>query len=155
MYIETTIPSYYFETRTSAEAVAWRRATRRWWDHARSEYTLVTSEVVLAELDLAPRSRAESGASLLSGLPLLERTDRVVAAAEFYIENRLVPQRAVADAMHLALASVHRIDYLLTWNCRHLANVNKTRHIAAINARLGLGIPVVTTPLTLLPEVDR
>jgi predicted nucleic acid-binding protein len=153
VYIETTIPSFYHETRTSAEAVAWRHATRRWWDRYRHEYTLVTSEVVLEELRLAPPHKAQ-GVRMLDGLTILDRTRRVAEAAALYLEHRLVPNTAVPDAVHLALASVHGIDFLLTWNCRHLANVRKRPHIAALNLRLGLPVPVVTTPLTLQPEND-
>ena len=152
VYIETTIPSYYFETRTSAEAVTWRRITRQWWDRHRHAYELVTSDVVLGELRRAPREKAVPGERMLAGLRLVERTPAVAKAARAYLEHRLVPRDAVADAFHLAFASVYGLDYLLTWNCRHLANFNKARHIAVLNARLGLAVPTMTTPLTLLPE---
>ena len=63
-----------------------------------------------------------------------------------------MPAEAGGDAVHLALASMHSIDFLLTWNCRHLANANKIQHLTVLNARLGLHVPVITTPLTLMPE---
>lgn len=152
VYIETTIPSYYFETRKNAEAVAWRLTTVRWWQRARDAFELVTSSVVDAELDAAPSVKAQSCKRLIATLPRLDVNAEVTQVAKEYIAQRLVPRRAVADSFHLALASVHRIDHLLTWNCKHLANVNKAKHLAVINRRLGLTVPTVATPYTLLPE---
>ena len=70
----------------------------------------------------------------------------------YYIEQKLMPAEAGGDAVHLALASMHSMDFLLTWNCRHLANANKIQHMAVLNGRLRLHLPVITTPLTLMPE---
>lgn len=69
-----------------------------------------------------------------------------------YVRNRLMPAEAGGDAFHLAMASVHAIDFLLTWNCRHLANANKMEHLRVINTRMGLSVPIVTTPLNLKSE---
>ena len=68
------------------------------------------------------------------------------------IDKGRVTAEAGGDAVHLALASMHLMDFLLTWNCRHLANANKIQHMAVLNARLRLHLPVITTPLTLMPE---
>ena len=66
-----------------------------------------------------------------------------------------MPKAPVRDALHLAIASFYRMDYLLTWNCRHLANANKFRRIEAVNAEMGLSIPLLVTPHQLRPwEVD-
>jgi hypothetical protein len=152
VYIETTIPSYYFETRTTPQAITWRHATRTWWDRFRGSYTLVTSSLVIEELALAPPEKAGPGRQLLAGCSMLEPDAGVGRAAEAYLRHKLVPRNALADAVHLALASVHGVDFLLTWNCRHLANANKVRHLTIINRRLGISTPILTTPLTLLPE---
>jgi len=71
-----------------------------------------------------------------------------------YIENKLMPAEVAGDASHLAYASLNRCDYLLTWNCRHIANRNKEAHLAIINQRLGLSIPVLVTPHDLLNLED-
>jgi hypothetical protein len=63
-----------------------------------------------------------------------------------------MPREAEGDAYHLALASLCKVDFLLTWNCQHLANANKVRHLTILNSRLGLAMPVITTPLTLIRE---
>lgn len=152
VYIETTIPSYYHEKRQAPLVVAWRDVTRRWWDHHRERYSLATSEYVVAELKLAPAEKAAKALALLSQVPRLGDPAGVRDVAEYYIEHQLIPAGAEGDAMPVALASMHRMEFLLTWNCRHLANANKIRHLGVLNARLGLHVPVITTPLTLMAE---
>lgn len=149
VYIETTVPSYYHETRRSAQVVAWREATRTWWDEHRHRFSLVVSRFVLAELALAPASKAKRARALIEKLPVLDEPAEMETVVEFYVAQRAMPS---GDAYHLALASLHRVDFLLTWNCRHLANANKIRHLTVLNGRLGLSTPVITTPLTLIPE---
>lgn len=152
VYIETTIPSYYHETRQTPGIVAWREATRVWWDEHRHRYNLFTSGYVLAELKRAPGGKSRKAVSLIDRLPLLDEPQGFADVVEFYIENRLMPRDALGDAAHLALASMNGVKFLLTWNCRHLANANKRQHIAVLNARLGLPVPIVATPLELIPE---
>ena len=152
VYIETTIPSYYHETRRSPAVATWREVTREWWDHHRHLYDLCTSRFVLVELGAAPPDKAAAALALVQGVRLLDEPAGLQAVADYYIEQRAMPTEAAGDAYHLALASLHGVDYLLTWNCRHLANANKIRHLTVLNGRLGLPIPVITTPLTLMPE---
>jgi hypothetical protein len=154
VYIETTIPSFYFDARRSTTIVAWRQATRQWWDEHRHDYRLCTSVFVTAELERIPTSRSRQTLDLLSEVPLLAQPDRLDEVVAEYVKNRLMPRDARGDAAHLAMASLHGIDFLLTWNCRHLANMNKLAHITRINSRLGLAVPMLTTPLTLMPELD-
>lgn len=154
VYIETSIPSYYWETRTSPMAVAWREATRRWWDLHRHDYQLCTSRFVLTELSLAPQPKASRSLRLLDTTPILAPPKGLAEVVEYYIEHRLMPAEAGGDAFHFAMASLHNVDFLLTWNCRHLANANKTAHMSILNGRLGLPVPVVTTPLSLLPDTE-
>ena len=154
VYIETTIPSFYFEARRTMDCVVRRRWTRQWWDCHRLEYTLATSLVVREELESAdypPRKRRDALA-LISALPLLDIAAPVERVVQDYVENLLMPRQPAADALHLALASYYACDVLLTWNCIHLANPNKFRHIASVNRRLGLPMPAVVTPLQLLGE---
>jgi len=152
VYIETTVPSYYHETRRTPSVIAWREATRLWWDRHRAGYALVTSKYVLAELDLAPAGKRARMLSLMKQVDVVNEPPGLDDVVGYYIEHRLMPADAQGDAAHLALASMHAVDFLLTWNCRHLANANKVQHLTVLNARLGLHVPVVTTPLTLLSE---
>ena len=85
-------------------------------------------------------------------VPLLEVVPDIAGIVKVYVENRLMPAEDVGDAAHLAMASYHGVDYLLTWNCRHLANANKFEHIRRINRRLGLLTPELVTPELLFWE---
>jgi len=155
IYIETTIPSFYFETRRNVECISRRNWTRRWWDDHRHEHQLVTSLVVRDELSdpKYPEAKRRKALALLDELPVLDLNARIDDIVDTYIENLLMPQQPTADAIHLALASYFGCDVLLTWNCVHLANPNKFRHIGNINKRLGLPMPMVVTPLELLGEM--
>jgi hypothetical protein len=152
VYIETTIPSYYYETRRTSSAIAWCEATRRWWDRYRTDFILVTSKYVLAELGMAPPAKRIRMLDLMKQVSVVEDPPGLNDVVAYYIEHSMMPADAQGDAAHLALASMYSVDFLLTWNCRHLANVNKIQHIEVLNGRLGLSSPVITTPLTLLSE---
>lgn len=155
IYVETTIPSFFFERRKEPEVVARRLWTRRWWDLASGRYELVSSTAVLEELGQSPvESRREERLSLLDGIDLLPIEPAVLEIVETYVNHRLMPADPGGDAMHLALASYHRCDFLATWNCRHLANANKFGHIRRINTMLGLLVPELVTPLELLESPD-
>jgi predicted nucleic acid-binding protein len=155
IYIETTIPSFYFETRRSAECVSRRNWTRRWWNDHRHEHQLVTSLIVRDELSepAYPETKRRLALNLLDELPLLDISEKIDVIVETYVENLLMPRQPTADAVHLALASYYACDILLTWNCAHLANPNKLRHIEHINRGLKLTTPMVVTPLELLGDM--
>jgi hypothetical protein len=154
VYIETTIPSYYYGERASIQADILR--TREWWDHERRHYECVTSLVTLAELRLGRHELREKRVALLDSLPLLEVTDEVLALAVVYRKHRLMPAPPSVDAVHVALATHYTMNVLLTWNCRHLANENKAQHLAMINSRLGYASPRLLTPHQLrLPEAAQ
>src|ERR1041384_1623845 len=152
VYIETTIPSFYYSTRRSIQSLAWRAQTRTWWDRFRYPYDLCTSGAVLAELSNAPAPRAAPRLRMLEIVRTLPPHDEVDRIAEFYMKHRLMPRTAGLDALHVAFASHYEIDFLLTWNCRHIANANKAEHLAVLNHRLGLRSPIMVTPYTLVPE---
>jgi hypothetical protein len=83
-----------------------------------------------------------------------ELNDEIVEIAEAYRARGLMPRSPVADALHVALASFFRVDYLLTWNCRHIANANKARHLEELNTKMGLNTPMLITPYMLYPWED-
>jgi hypothetical protein len=152
VYIETTVPSFYFETRKSPLVLAWQAATRMWWDQYRARYRLCVSRFVMEELSRAPAAKARQALRLVRDCEVLSEPPELTELVQYYIEQHLMPVEAGGDAFHLALASLQAVDFMLTWNCRHLANANKTRHLAVLNGRLGLHVPIITTPLTLIPE---
>jgi hypothetical protein len=85
-------------------------------------------------------------------IPVLAVEPAILEIVSTYLRNLLMPAKPVSDAMHLALASFHKCDFLLTWNCEHLANANKFQHIRRVNSMLGLFVPGLVTPLELLGE---
>jgi predicted nucleic acid-binding protein len=153
-YVETTIPSFYFESRTEPDMMARRTWTCRWWDLAKSANELVTSEAVIDELSRGIFPARQDCLNLIRSLPLLPIEPAVAEIVRTYIARHVMPDIPLGDALHLALASYHRCDFLVTWNCRHLANANKFDHIRRVNAMLGLYVPALVTPLELLGELD-
>lgn len=149
VYIETTIPSYYCDSRQELAADIDR--TRQWWDQERPGYECFISAVVLDELLAGEYPTQKACVDLVKGMPVLEISGDVVEIADVYQMRGLMPRSPVRDALHLAIASLYRMDYLLTWNCRHLANANKVRHLELVNQRLGLPVPLLVTPAMLQP----
>lgn len=151
IYIETSIPSFYHETRESPEMVARREWTREWWE-TRQQYELVTSDAVFYELDRGDYPSKRDALDLLKGIPVVEIADEITDIVKAYAEHHVMPADPLGDALHLALASFHKCDFLLTWNCQNLANPNKFRHIRIINNMLGLFVPELVTPYQVLEE---
>jgi predicted nucleic acid-binding protein len=129
-----------------------RQWTRQWWDQCAQRYSLVTSEGVIAELQEGQYESQAQAVDLVSSLPRLEIVDDIANIIDVYLDNHLMPKERLGDALHLALASYHKCDFLLTWNCSHIANANKFEHIRIINTRLGLFVPALVTPMELTQE---
>ena len=155
VYVETTIPSFYHEERTTPDIVARREWTQRWWHAAPGRYEMVTSPAVLDELAGSVPERGAKRLALVRDLPLLPVESAIVEIVQEYIRHKLMPADPGGDALHLALASYHKCDFLVTWNCQHLANANKFKHIRRVNAMLGLFVPALVTPLELLGGGDE
>ncbi|MBM4048803.1 MAG: type II toxin-antitoxin system VapC family toxin [Planctomycetes bacterium] len=150
VYVETTIFSFYHDGRPAPAIVAMRDWTRQWWDHHRHRYEVLTSTAVLAELDTGSLPHRNEALAMAMGLPAIPVEDEIREIVDVYIRRRVMPNDPLGDALHLALASFHKVDYLLTWNCLHLANANKFAHIRRVNTLLGLHMPMLVTPLELM-----
>jgi predicted nucleic acid-binding protein len=155
VYIETSIPSY-LTARPSRDirAAAWQQITAQWWDEARPDYELFTSELVLVEASAGDPEAARRRLEALQGVAELPIDREVQELAEALILKGGVPTGAEADALHIAVATVHRIDYLLTWNFRHIDNAATKPLIRAICADAGYSCPEICAPVELLPEGD-
>jgi hypothetical protein len=152
VYIETTIPSAYVTTRTDPASLFRRQVTRDWWHEQACRYELLTADSVLIELGTGEWKGKDEALALIEAVPRLAIDAEVLAVARRYIVERLIPSDLAGDALHLAAACVHEVDYLLTWNIRHLANPNKTEHLVVVNRRLGLLTPQIVTPEALWIE---
>lgn len=154
VYIETTIPSFYVETRMAPDMAARRAWTREWWREHRARYELVTSMAVIEELEAGHHPRKRQALEFIREVPLVPVVSDIAGIAEEYVKCHLMPANPHGDALHLALASYYHGHFLLTWNCQHLANANKFEHIRHVNAELGLFSPILTTPFELLGQEE-
>jgi len=154
VYIETSIPSFFHTLRTDPESIARMHWTRQWWHEYAEKCTLVTSVAVIEELQQGTGGKNDERISLLDLAKLLPISDEIIEIAQVYIDKLVMPRDPTGDALHLAFASYHKADFLLTWNCTHLANANKFHHIRLVNFELGLANPVLTTPLNFPSSGD-
>ena len=132
--------------------VARREWTRDWWAVAQGRSELVTSAAVVRELEQGDYPARTDCLELIRPLAVLAIDPAVLEIAAAYVARHVMPSNPQGDALHLALASYHHCQYLVTWNCRHLANASKFGHIRRVNTLLGLFVPSLVTPLELLEE---
>ena len=153
VYIETTIVSYLV-ARPSRDLVlaAHQETTREWWLQERPQYRCVTSDEVLREASMGEPEMSRRRLEELAGMALLQVDDAVRLLARDMLREKLLPPAAVSDATHAAVASLHHVDYLLTWNCRHLANPHLQKRLRAFMAARGLVLPEICTPIELAGE---
>src|SRR4051794_3471334 len=152
VYVESSIPSFYHEHRTDPAIVVRRQWTRQWFDAAPAAYDLLTSPAVLDALAEGRAKRCRNRLPLVGGLPFLPTDPAIAEIVRSYLRHKVMPADPGGDALHLALASYHKCDFLVTWNCKHLANANKFGHIRRMNGLLGLFTPALVTPLELLGD---
>jgi len=155
VFIETTIPSYLVARRPRDIVQAARQElTMEWWSRHRQRYELFTSEVVLDEVARGEPAMAGKRLDALRGILLVDIDGAVTMLARELVESGVIPERVPDDAFHIACASVHRMDFLLTWNCRHIANPHNQRRIRQILTGHGLEMPVICTPEGLIEDED-
>jgi predicted nucleic acid-binding protein len=147
VYIETSIVSY-LTARPSRDLLvaAHQQITVTWWDQERAHYDLFTSQVVLAEARAGDPEAAQRRLAVLERLPLLDVTDAAIPLATALVSGQVLPAQAAQDALHIAVAYVHGMEYLLTWNCAHLANARLRSRIEQICRDAGYVPPIICTP---------
>ncbi len=151
VYIETSIVSYLTARPTNdLLAAAWQKTTIDWWDTQSSRFCLYTSNVVTEDAGRGNPDAASRRLEALSGIPLLAITEAVVVLSKALIQERALPAKALDDSLHTALAAVHGIDYLLTWNCRHIDNAEMKPVVRSVCATHGYVSPEICTPQELM-----
>ena len=127
---------------------------REWWQHARTDYEIYISEAVLEEIGAGDPDASARRQAFVTGLPILALTDEVSELAREYQGGLGLPTGAQLDAVHLAYASAYEVDYLLTWNCKHLANGVVIKRLIGLNDAQGRRTPVIVTPEEMLEVPD-
>src|SRR5262245_61052701 len=153
VYLETTIPSYLTAWPSRDLIIAaHQQITQQWWSTRKSEFDLFISQPVLDECSEGDEEAAARRLAAVSGIPLLSVTDKTTPLAESLLARVPLPPKAAADALHIAVAAEHGMDYLLTWNCAHIANAVLRPRIEAICREAGFAPPIICTPEELFEE---
>ena len=151
IYIECTIPSYVV-ARPARDLIqaAHQQLTRDWWDLQREKHELFTSQVVLDEISSGEAAMARQRIELMAEITLLDLTEEANALTKQILGSGLLPATADRDAAHIALATVHGMDILLTWNCRHIANASIVGRLRRLVEKQGHTLPEIYTPDELM-----
>ncbi len=151
LYLETTIPSY-LTARQSRDIIVLehQQITQEWWDLRRRHYEIYISPVVINEIQSGDNKAAEKRLHVIKGIEILSATTKVEEVTELYLAELSLPKKAIRDAAHLAFACVYGLDFLLTWNCSHIANAEIRKKLNEINARHKILTPVICTPEELM-----
>ncbi|MDB9518748.1 type II toxin-antitoxin system VapC family toxin [Roseofilum reptotaenium CS-1145] len=153
VYIETSILGYLTARSTKNLIIAANmEITRDWWELRRREFTLYTSEAVLDEVAQGDPAIATQRLEILRDLPVLDLNQAVQGLATEFLARSNLPPKAKIDAIHIAAATVHGLDYLLTWNCKHIANAQIQGKLAEISLDFGYVLPVLCTPNELMGD---
>lgn len=153
IYIDTSIAGY-LTARNSNNLIlmANMEITREWWENRRGNFNIYISEVVLDEAALGDAEIAAKRLNLLRYFPLLELNDTVKFLASLFLSKSNLPPKAGNDALHIAIATVYGLDYLLTWNCKHIANAQIQRKLSQISIEYGYTPPIICTPFELMGD---
>jgi hypothetical protein len=151
LYLETTIPSYLTSRPSKNVVVAGhQKITHAWWKNRRQDFLICISQFVLDEISLGDSVLASKRATIVKSLDILEVNDAVTHLAERFLASKVVPKKAAADAAHIAIAAVHNMNYLMTWNCTHIANAEMSVKIKHVCEKSGYSTPVICTPEELM-----
>jgi hypothetical protein len=151
VYLETTIPSFLTAWPSRDVLIAGQQqATRDWWNERRELHQLFISGLVLAESRRGDVTAAKAREEVLAVCKVLEYSEASEHLARKILATHLLPAKAAVDAAHIAIAAVHQMDFLLTWNCRHIANAAIVDKVRTVVADAGYAPPVICTPYELM-----
>lgn len=149
VYFDTNILSVFHYRGNKLTSLAWQLATRMWWKRERHFFSTFASQSVEDELAEGVYAGQVAALAEVHRLSFLPYTSEVKACAQSYLERHLVPPNKIGDALQLAFPTVYRIDYLLTWNHAHLANLETQARLQEYNARKGWWVPLLVSPDTI------
>lgn len=151
IYLETSVVGAYLDNGEPFR----RDLTMRWWEREMGEYRTVVSQLVARELERVPEPHRTAYLKLVAPLEQVEMTEEATILAEGYISRGIFHRKYIGDAVHVAVASFHKIDYLVTWNFGHLANVRRQARIRLFNTAAGFFVPQIVTPEFLVSELTE
>lgn len=158
VYIESSIVSYLRQRPSSQVVMAARQLlTHQWWSEQRGNYELVSSQYVLEEASAGDPVLAAERLQLLDDIPLLPLDPYIGVISREIMTRAILPSKAAIDSLHIAIAAFHRIQFLLTWNCKHIANARILPRIHRVLTDLQIPIPIICTPEEMVdddPEDD-
>lgn len=151
VYLESSVISYYANNISSdLKVAAEQKITQDWWANIMPQFEIFISDYVLQEVALGRKREAEARIKIAQHLTVLPESPHIYELAAEYVKRLSLPKNGEIDAFHLAVAAVHKVDFLLSWNCKHIANALKYRKIREINQSLGFYVPVICTPRELM-----
>jgi len=151
LYLETTIPSY-LTAKQSRDIIqtARQQITSEWWDNRLNDFEIFISQVVIDEASEGDTIASTKRMEVIKTFPLLDVTEEVVDLAEKIIIKKIIPEKAVRDALHIAVATFHEMTFLLSWNCKHISNAEIIKRLRKTVEDEGLELPIICTPEELL-----
>lgn len=153
VYIDAMIPSYLVAPLSRDPKIAeWQRSTREFWQDTRFEFVL--SDYVVDEISIGDRSQASDRLQAVEGLTLVIVQDLELEFARQLIVQKVIPENAFTDAIHVAVAAIHDARYLATWNFTHLVNVNTRSKIEKVCRDAGYSPPRIDTPEAILEAIN-
>lgn len=155
VYIETTIPSF-LTSRPSTNLIvaAKQEITRQWWERRKAQYELFISQYVLDEVSAGDTDAAEKRLGAVKKIDILEVDDEVLRLSAEIMATGLIPAKANTDAAHIAISARHSVDFLMTWNCTHIANAEIMSRINFVISKAGYFLPIICTPDELFGGED-
>ena len=153
VYIETSVVSY-LTARMSRDLIVagHQQITQEWWDTRKRDFEIYISQLVVREAGGGDPDAAQRRLSVLADIRSLEMNQQVVDLANVFMRERALPTTSAEDAVHIAIATVHEMDYLLTWNCKHIANAEIRKAINTACQNAGYTAPTICTPEELLGD---
>jgi len=148
IYLETSVIGAYLDKGESFR----RDLTIRWWEHELGNYRPFVSPLVVRELERTREPYRRIYLALIRDLPQVEITEEAAILADGYLARGIFQRKFIGDALHVALASFHKIDYIVTWNFGYLANVHRQARIKLFNTTAGFFVPEIVTPEFLISE---
>lgn len=153
VYLETSFISYVTNRLSNDLLVAaHQKLSREWWEERRLGFSLFVSELVFQEATKGNKEAVEQRKSLLSGITSLPVTEDAAELAVYFLEQKAIPEVAIADGLHMAVAAVNKVDYLLSWNCKHIVNAAVRKKVITLCTNKGLQCPTICTPFELYED---